>query len=191
MPLMTKADYAARGIKQYDGSFKKCSKAYLSKGAMKARLEPAMRADTDGVLKIDSDMADQILRETKDPSRSMSHMKPTPGTASPKTGTFEAVRTDRERAKLENEQLDLAERKGETMSRVEVVRAVMAAGQIIKDQLKNNSRRLAEKFSTMTDVREIRSVMEQENSALLTQISNDFLRRLPNIDIEREPVTSH
>ncbi len=192
---MTKAEYAARGILQDDGKYKKVSKAYLSKGQMKTRLEPAMRADSDGVLKIDADLADEILRNARDPSRSMSHMsgsgKPASDRPASNVGTFEAVRTDREKTKLENEKLDLAHRKGDTLAKPDVTKAVSAAGQILRDQLKSNSRRLAEKFSTMTDVREIRAVIDEENSKLLKQMSNDFLRRLPTLEDTGGSVTTH
>jgi len=151
---------------------------------MAERIAAAMEVDpSDSRLKINSEKADKILLDTQDPSRMMSHLRaPSNGSAATgQVGAYESVKTDAARVKLEDAQLDLAQRKGELLSRKEVETALSACGQIIRDNLKSNSRRLAEKFSTMNDPREIRTVMEEENNNLLRQISDDFLRRIPAI----------
>lgn len=195
MPLMTKEKYAELGIPQADGTRKKVSKAYLSKGMMAQRLAGAMEMDmASGRMMLNSDKADEIITETKDPSRGMSHMnggsglKPTKGA---KIGAFEQIKTDNARVKLEHEQLDLADRKKQLLTVKDVIVAAAAVAQIIQSNFKSRERRLAEKFSTMKDAGEIAAIMAEEDRALLQQCSDDFHRRLPNIQQEGDPVTAH
>lgn len=179
MTLGTKSQYAARGIAQPDGSFKTVTKAYLSKKDVKEMLAPAMETDTDdGKEKINFEKADLIFQANRDPAQpDRSGPK---DTERPQGESFGDVKTNREKIKLEHDTMDLLKRKGETLVRREVIDACAAAGQKIQEQIKSSSLRLAEKFATMTDVREIKSMMDEEFRKILEAVSDDLERKFTN-----------
>lgn len=174
MPLMTKTEYAAH----YG-----CNKAYLSKKDVKERLAAAMIRDDQGDLKIDSDKADEIFKLTQDPARApFRKSKSRPRAEHPEeTGLlsgYETSRAKREYIKAEHAELDLLERKGQTLNRSDVVKAIMAAGAMIREHLAARNRRISEKAATMKNAREINSMLDADDRAMLEMISHDLNQRV-------------
>lgn len=170
MPLMTKKDYAAhRG----------CKPAYISKKDVTARLAPAM-VNQNGAWLVDSEKADAILSQGRDPASDLIRASEAPadGAAKSASSSYTEVRTTREKVRVEFESIELAERKGQTLPRGKVYQAAMALGQGFREALQGRNRRLAEQLSTMKDPREVMVLLEQEDRLLLETLSHDFLRRL-------------
>jgi hypothetical protein len=187
MPLMTKAEYARhRG----------CSKPFISKSLDK--LATAIVLDEKGRERIDSEKADAIFAANRDPSRSL------PGATGQRRGKpaddetgddvlpgdegFTATKTKRERVKLEHEQINLAERKSQLVPRDGVVAAGAKAGQMIREQLRETNRDLAEKLATMNDTRAILVALEERDRRILGTVSDDFMRRIQGAGNEHPTV---
>jgi len=162
---MTKKAYAAhRG----------CKPTYISKRDVAERLESAMVLQ-DGKWLIDSDKADEILSNTRDPAADLVGT----GDDTKKTsGKYTEVRTSISEVRLEGEKLDLAERKNQTLPRGKTYQAAVSIGQNIRELLQGRNRRLADTLATMKDSKEILVLLEKEDRKLLETISNDFLRKL-------------
>lgn len=189
MPLMTKKEYA---------ELKGWSKSYLSKKDTKARIEPAMTVDAQGRSRIDSDIADKIFAATADPARE--HLrKDAPDSDQVANGDapkkeieltgYQASRAEREAIKVEQEKLDLLERKGKTLDLKQVEEAHTASAVIIREHLSAAGRRISEKAATMTDSRAIKSMFDDEIRSAFLAAHHDFTRRIPNWDGDK-PTTN-
>jgi hypothetical protein len=180
MALMTKSDYAKhRG----------CTKAYLSKPAIVDRLKLAMVADAQGRMLVDSEKADAIFAEARDPSKYLGRQMPADsGRRLVKADGYEATRTRREQLKVQEAELDLAERKRQTVARSGVVSAGAAAGQLIRGHLQARNRRLAELAATMTDARAIKQMLDDDDRTMLETVSDDFVRRIQGAGDEQPTV---
>lgn len=194
MPLMTKSEYAA-----YLG----VSRAFISKKSTKEKLVSAEVVSDLGKTLIDSDLADKIFKITEDPARAPFRKRkdtktevvdiPDAGFSDEEdTGLlrgYEKSRAEREAIKVEHSKLDLLQRKGETVLRQDVVRAVSNAGAAIREHLQARNRRLAEQASTMRDAREIKAMLDADDRAMLEMISDDFLRRVSDSGSGGQPPT--
>jgi hypothetical protein len=186
--LGTKAQYAARGIKNPDDTFRQVSKAYLSKAGVKEMLEGALVQDPNNSNKklLDFDKADELFAKNADAARAevvakrnaAGNGKSNPEDEDTGEATYTQIRNNKELAKLEQVRLDLLERKAETISRQSVLDATAAAGQKIQEHLRACSRRLSEKVATMTDAREIKTVIDEEIRRTLETVSDDLERKL-------------
>lgn len=173
---MTKVEYAAK---------KGWSKAYLSKKEIKDRIAPAMTMDEKGRSRIDSDIADKIFASTADPARA--HLRKDAGQERQNTDSqpeimtagYQASRAEREAVKAEEAKLDLLDRKGRTLDRKQVIEAHTASGVIIREHLIAAGRRIADKASTMTDARAIKSMFDEELRSAFLAAHHDFARRVP------------
>lgn len=175
--LGTKEQYAARGIRQPDGSFRPVTKAYLSKKKNLLMLEPAMEIDpADGKRKINFETADALFLKNRDPSRFVGQKKNQDFPAAEET--YESVKRRQALVKLEQEMMDLAERKDQTLPRAETMAAVSAAFLAIREKLQARNRSLSEQSSTMTDVREINAMLDASDRMLLETVSDEFMRRV-------------
>lgn len=192
MPLMKKTEYAA---------LKGWSKSYLSKKDIKEKIAPAMTVDEQGRKRIDSDIADQIFAATADPARE--HLRKDAQASETQAGAvdgndknpeplltgYQASRAEREAIKVEQDRLDLLERKGKTLDLDQVVEAHSASAVIIREHLSSAGRRIAEKASTMTDSRAIKSMFDEEMRSAFLAAHHDFTRRIPNWDGDK-PTTN-
>lgn len=157
------------------------SKAYLSKPDVTARLEPAKKIEPDGTVKYDVNHAKEILKKTADPARS-EYSKIAQQMSEPEHGGGDnhlyEVKTQRERVKLQNEEIDLEVRLGNTMAKQDVVAAVSVGFQSFREKLMSRNRSIAEQVATMSDVREIKILLDDQDRTMLMGISDDFSRRL-------------
>ncbi len=170
--IVTKAEYARR--KNWDRS-------YLSQAEALSKIAPALttvsrpgKKDREMII---VDIADKIFAGNTDPSK----VRKITQEAAPADGSFTSTKTEREKVRLESESLDLAERKGQTLPRAQTTAAVAAAGTQIREHLQARNRRIAEQASTMTDPREIKAMLDNDDRAMLEMISHDFLRRIQAI----------
>lgn len=181
MSIITKKEYAEFGIPQPDGSRKPVSKGYLSKPSVRELLQPAIVIDDKGKEKIDTDKADQIFVANRHSALIPIASAEAPGSDDPQrqsaTSELTGLKSQRERIKLRNDELELEERLGNTLNRTEVQDTCAAAGQKIQELFRSQIPRMAEKFATMTDVRQIRTTMEQEFNQAMEIISNDLARK--------------
>ncbi len=186
MTLGTKQQYAARGILQEDGSFKTVNKAYISKADIKQLLEPAMEVDpADNKLKINFEIADQLLLASTDASRvrKIKSEKDKAETGDdPSKPRKVDIQTQRELVKLEHEQINLMERKKQTLERQAVTDAAAAAGQKLQEALKACAKGLAEQCATMSDSRTIQILMEAEFRKLLEKMSHELSDKFSGSD---------
>ncbi|MBI1366868.1 MAG: hypothetical protein GC153_13045 [Alphaproteobacteria bacterium] len=177
---MTKAAYA---------KLKGWSPPYLSKPSMIDKLAPAMVSKGDGTFLIDADKADEILAREKSPAREIiktrdnsaedaAETETAPGEQAEKKQGYYDARTQREMVTLENQLLDLADRKGNLLSKKQTVDAVVGVAQKIREGLASRNVLLADKVSTMTDARQILIELEKSDRALLTGLSDDLMRTL-------------
>lgn len=177
MALMTKAEFARTiGV----------TRQYFSKKEIKDRFAPAMITTPDGKNMIDSDLAKQIIKMTQDPARA--HLRKRadaqvwPDEQDPEKkielSGYEKSRAEREALKVEEARLNLLERKAETLSKTEALRAVASIGAAIREHLQGRNRRIAELASTMTNAREIKAMFDADDRAMLEMISHDFMRRV-------------
>lgn len=189
MPLMTKKDYAARGIAQTDGTFRAVSKAYLSKRETKERLKDAMVKTDKGEL-IDSEKADAIFQSTRDPARYMaaaSANKPTQAespassSAAPAPGSYESERSRSMRVRAEMDELELSMKKKELVSVSAVSAAIIAAGSTIREHLQSRNTRISELAATMSNPREIKKALDDDDRTMFSLINNDFSQRISDI----------
>lgn len=179
MTLVNKQQYAVhRG----------CTKAYLSKKSVKELLAKAMEVDpADGKLKVNLEKADELFAANRDESKYIGRKKPEkkkpapeePGqNPEPEEGSYHNSRAQLEQVKLENAKIELLHRKGELLYRREVIDAAAAAAHKIQEQMRALSRRLAEKVATMTDQREIKTLIEDEFRMMLELSANEFERKI-------------
>lgn len=192
MTLGTKQDYAQH---------RKCSKSYLSKKGIKEMLEQAMVVDpADGKKKIDFEKADALFSQSRDPARYMGKETSQPlrsetaidgapqTFAAPAPGSYESERTRSMRIKAEREELDLLERKKELIPVAATMLAINAAGAQIKEFLQSRNTRLSEQAATMTNPREIKAMLDEDDRTIFKAINDDFLRRIaPYISPEHQP----
>lgn len=167
-------------------------RSYLSKAEVEKRLEPAITRDGKKVL-IDVEMAKAILKRETDTSK---QRKPQPAAAAlplddgaadaegeddldglPK-GTLDEHRRRNVQLKNEDLALRIAEQKAQTLPRQGVVAAAAQAGQAIRENIYALIPGLAERFATMTDAREIRTVMDGAFRTCLESVVNEFNRRI-------------
>lgn len=182
MAAISKTEYAARiGV----------TKAYLSKRSVKDRLAPAMVL-VDGKLMIDADLADAIFAKTRDPSRYLGKKKPDRAPQRPSAPSsavepdadlapgesFEKTKQQRESVKLEQDRLNLAARKGQTLPKQDVERACLAAAQAIRHHLRARNRHIAEKAATMDEAREIKVMLDEDDRGMFEFLSHEFARKL-------------
>lgn len=167
--LGTKSQYAAK---------KGFSKAYLSKRGVKTMLEAAIEIDpADGKRKLNFEKADALFEKNRDPSRYLNKPE-NRRLQGPAEGSFEDAKRQRELLKLEREQMDLLERKGQTLSRQAVEDAFAAAGHILRDELQARTKRSAEKASTMKDARAIQIMLDEQDRAALQAMTDALKRKL-------------
>lgn len=152
-----------------------CSAANISKQL--ERLRPAI-VEVDGKEKIDSEKADEILKMNRDTARYRGPGDSNSGDATPSPGSMDDIRRQQALAKLAEQQLDLAQRKGETLPRAATMATVAAAATSIREHLQARNRRLAEQAATMTDAREIKAMLDKDDRAMLEMISHDFMQRI-------------
>jgi len=173
---VTKAEYARiRGW----------NRSYLSLKKTKERLAPAMVADGKGGELVDVEKANEIFRVETDTAQVRKPSAPAPSRDS-SAGEDPALDPEsldarrRENLRLKNEELELslAAQKGQTLPRAGVLSAAAQAGQNIRENLFALVPGLAERFATMTDAREIRTVMDGALRGCLDSVSNDFMRRI-------------
>jgi hypothetical protein len=185
MALMTKSAYAKHRVAQGH----QCSKQFLAKPAIVERLRPAMVADAEGRMLVDSDKADAIFAETRDPSKYLGRATAgEPKARLTRPDGYEAMRTRREQLKVQEAELDLAERKRQTIARSGVVAAGATAGQLIRGHLQARNRRIAELAATMTDAREIKQMLDADDRVMLETVSDDFMRRIQGAGDEQPTV---
>lgn len=174
--LVTKAEYAR--LKGWDRS-------YLSKKETVKKIRPALVKNAAGKTRVDVKLADEIFSNDTDPSKVRKATKNTPHEAGAVTNEDDAARgfydtkAEREQIRLEQEKLNLAERKGLLLPRAETIRAISAVGMIFRDGLKARTRHLAQQLSTMKDTKEIAAFLEKQDQALLETISHELKRRIP------------
>ncbi len=180
MTLGTKAEYARQN---------KVSKANFSKPHIKKLLESAMEPDPNNPKRqlLNFEKADKILEKNQDPSKRLNNPAAAKkDQASQKNGSEETqksegyadVRTRHEQIKVQEAELNLLERKGQTLMREEVIRATASAGQVLRERLQTSSRTIAEKAATMTSAQEIKSMLDDEYRSMLQMVSDDLMRKL-------------
>lgn len=168
-------------------------RSYLSKADVEARLEPAITRNGKKVL-IDAEMAKAILKRETDTSKVRKAAQPeieTPD-ADAQAGEDDdglelspedATSLDKHRRRnihLKNEDLALriAAQKSETLSRQGAYAAAAQAGQLIRENIYALIPGLAERAASMTDAREIRTMMDGAFRACLESVVNEFNRRI-------------
>lgn len=167
-----------------------CSPANITKLIKAGRIDDAL-IKQGAREKIDSDLADSILAKTLDTAK----MRGKPAVVGPLIDTtdhstkqshkntiqgesLDDIRKKQARVKLEEQKLNLAERKSQTVEKNRVIEACSAAGTAIREHLMSRNRRLAEQASTMNDAREIKAMLDADDRAMLQMISHDFMRRV-------------
>lgn len=174
------------GTKQQYAAHRGCTKAYLSKPEIVERLRPAMVSDpASGRLLVDFEKADALFVQHRDPSRFLGRtaaLGPRPTRdADGKPNTFETTKHDRELLKLEQDQMNLLDRKSQTLSRKDTEAACAAAGQLLRDSLQSRNQRLADKAATMKDAREIKIMLDAADRSMIETVNDALVRRLfPN-----------
>lgn len=174
MALLKKSDYAAhRGV----------SPAAITKHLKSGRLQPALVRDADGKERIDSEIADSIIAQTLDTAkqrgRGFKKLASTPsgdGSGDPPNNALDDIRRKQAQAKLEEQLLDLAQRKAETLPRAAVVSAITTACGLIMETLQSRNHKIATQTSTMTNVIEIAALLDAEDRALLELLNHEFSR---------------
>ena len=173
------------------------TKAYLSKADVKERLAGAMVIDTaDGKKKLDFDKADEIFAATADPARQKKkNTKKKSGSDMPAEETaavdtnvaadattpqdsFHAIKTDRERIKLKEEQLAYQQRVGNTLSKAEVRNALLKSARVLQEKLKARNRRMAEQLKTISDHLVILTMLNTSDREILEELSNGIIEQL-------------
>jgi hypothetical protein len=174
--LVTKAEYARiRGW----------NRSYLSLKETKARIAPAMVPDGKGGELVDVAKANEIFKIETDTAKVRKPSAPAPSCDSapgedPDQDPESMDARRRENLRLKNEELELklAEQKGLTLPRAGVLSAAAQAGQTIRENFFALVPGLAERFATMNDAREIRTVLDGALRGCLDSVSNDFMRRI-------------
>jgi hypothetical protein len=165
--LITRAAYAR---------LKKWNRSYLSKKFVKEKMAAAIeQCPNTGRELVNVEKADIIFKNDINPAKVRKSANADQDESA--SEGYASTRTAREKIKLENEQIALLKIKGETLSKKAVMDACALAGQKLQEHLKAGSRRMSEKFATISDARQIKALMDEEFRKMLEHISDELMQK--------------